>query len=293
MAFGFGQPADARNACRVERRDIHDGTGFDLVGRSASRSRLVRVMWALVAIATGIGALVTFGVGVFAPPEIEQMAIYENEPYFVDWMRVLFFATIALGAVSCFSLWKASHRGGLGFWRSTSRPALLSASAALMAAGLNFSTFFAVDHMQFVGLAVSTLGAAGFLFFWILRGPPFALRSEDAYWGSALRVLFGVVTAASSIACARAFQMWSNQDYKLHLGGERFVTQQVYQEHWNSRKGEWVSKRTSYEVPRPIYNPLPVASALFALLAVGGFSETLYRRRLMKLARQGAFEKLF
>jgi hypothetical protein len=246
-----------------------------------------------VALGTGIGALLSAGAGIIAPPEMEQMAIYEDDPYFVNWIRVLLFAAAGLGATSCFAVWKASHRGGLGFWRSTARPVLMNASAALVAAGLIFASFFAVDRMQFVGLAASTLGAAGFFFFWILRGPPFALRPGDAYWAQALRAVFAVLTVASSIASVRTFQLWSKQDYKLDLGGDRFVTQQVYQEHWNSRRGELVTKRKSYQVPRPTYNPLPLASGLLALLAVGGFSEMRYRKRLMKLARQGAFEKLF
>lgn len=293
MSFGLPNPNDARNACRVERRGgIHDLADYPVAG-PAVRNRLSRVFWAVLATVAGIGALVSSGAGAFAPAEVEKMTLNGDEGYYVNTIRAFFFVAGGLAALSCFGLWKASHRGGLGFWRATARPALLGACVTLVGAGLTFASFFAVERVQLVGLAAATLGAAAFLFFWILRGPPFTLHAGDAYWGHALRVLFGIVTVASAVTSVRTFQLWSKQGYQLDLGGDRFAVQQVFRDHWNSRTSEMVTRRTTYPIPRATYNPLPVISGLMALLAVGGFSEMHYRKRLMRLARQGAFERLF
>lgn len=292
MAMGFARANSWDKACRVERREAAPDYAH-LHGATATRSTLVRVFWALLGLAAGCAALATAGAGELAPAEIERISIASDTTYTVNAMRALFFATSATGALAYFAIWKAAHRGGLGFWRRTARPALMAACATLIGAGLTFANFFATGPVQLFGLGAAGLGAAGLLFFWILRGPPFALRPGDAYWSRALGLMFGLTSLAASVGSVGSFRHWSRQGYRFELDGPRFAVQDVVRDRWNARTRELVTEHASYRVPALSYNALPVASAMLALLAMGCFSEMRYRRRLMRLARQGAFERLF
>lgn len=292
MGLAFGNGGRSRNACRVERREAEQ-LWANLQGEGApTRSAWGRGLWGLLAIAAGCAALGTAGGGIFAPAEIERMSI-DGNAYTVNMMRALFFIMSATGGLACFAIWKASHRAGLGFWRSTARPALLCVCGALMGAGLTFANFFAMGPVQLFGLGATVIGAAGMLFFWILRGPPFALRTNDAYWGRALGLLFGLVAMVASVGSFSSFRHWSRQGYRFDLGGTKFGVEEAVRDRWNSRTREIVTEHASYRVPALSYSVTPLGSALLALLAVGCFSEMRYRRRLARVVRQGAFERVF
>jgi len=291
MAFGFGQ--NAGNACRVDRRGAMKEWANGYNGGSTHRRVVSRILWGVLALIAGCAAVATAAGATFAPAEIERISIEQGSSYTVNTMRLLYFAASATSALSCFGLWKASHRGGLGFWRSTARPALLGLCGTLVASGLVFANFFAMGQVQLAGLGAAALGATGFLFFWILRGPPFALQAGDAYWSRAIGLMFGLATLATSIGSVTSFRHWSKERYRFELDGPRFAVQEVARDRWNSHEKEMTTEYASYRVPQLSYSPTPIGSVLLAFLAVGCLSEMRYRRRLTGLARHAAFEKLF
>src|SRR5262245_39885489 len=149
MAFGLGQ--EARNACRIDRRTSAQEWAQAYNAGTAHRSILSRILWGVLAFVAGCAAIATAAGGAFGPADIERVSIEPGSYYTVNVMRLLYVAASATGALSCFGLWKAAHRGGLGFWRSTARPALMGLCGTLVASGLVFANFFALGHMQLAG----------------------------------------------------------------------------------------------------------------------------------------------
>lgn len=260
---------------------------------SDRRSVVGRVLWGLLAMATGVAGVILVGLGTFAPPEMESVQIDGWETYHVDMMRIAYLVACGLLPLSGLGVWKASHRSGLGFWRSTGRPALMAASTALIGSGLTSSAYFFPGKMQLLGLSAATAGAVGLLFFWILRGPSFTLTPGDGYWNKAFATVFALAGACASVGSVGSFKHWSREGYEVGPSDELFRTVRVHQERWDSESEYMRSKVKSYQVPKPVYNPTPMGAALMTLLAVGCFSEARYRLGLSRRAQKVAFDKLF
>lgn len=260
---------------------------------SQQRSKLGRILWGAAALVTGLVGMGLAAGGTFAPPEMERIQFGTSNAYYVNVFRYMYLAASVLLPVSAFAVWKASHRGGLGFWRSTVRPGAMCGGGAMVGLGLSFASFIAMGAMQGLGIIAAGVGAAVMLFFWILRGPSFTLQAGDAYWSRALTMVFAIGGLTASVGSVRNFQQWSKDRYSIERPGEPFVIQKAIRDRWDSESEEFRTEQRSYRVPRLAYHPQPISAALLGLLAFGCLSEMRFRMKLSRRAKQMSFDRLF
>ena len=257
------------------------------------RSAVARALWGFAAVVAGLGGLGLVAGGTIAPPEIDRVQLGTADSYAINNYHLMYLAASVLMPAAALFTWKASHRGGLGFWRSTIRPAALCAGAGLIGLGLTFSSFIATGAMQGLGIIMSVLGASVLLFFWILRGPAFELNTADAYWNRALSLMFGAATLFAGVGSAKSFHAWSLDRYHFDRPGDAFTVEKVVRERWDSDSQEMRTEHRIYRLPRLQFNPQPISAALLALFAFGSLTEARYRAGLSRRARQLTFGKPF
>jgi hypothetical protein len=257
------------------------------------RSRIARIGWSGAAIIAGVAGLALVAGGTFAPPEIDRVQIGTANSYHINNFHLMYLAASILLPAAAFFSWKASHRAGLGFWRSTIRPAAMCGGAGLIGLGLSFSSFIAMGAMQGLGIIGATVGAAALLFFWILRGPAFELNAGDTYWNRALALIFSAGTLVAGFGSVKSFHGWSQDRYRFDRPGEAFAVEKVTRERWDSELEDFRIEQRTYHMPRLQFNPQPITAALLALFAFGSLTEARYRGSLARRASKSSFGKQF
>ena len=261
-------------------------------GRIQQRSRISRVLWSLMAVVAGIGGMLFAAGGTFAPPEVDRVRLSAGESYYINNFHIMYLAASVLLPAAGFFAWKAGHRGGLGLWRSTIRPAAMCGGAALVGLGLFFSSHLAMGAMQGLGIIVATIGAAMGLFFWILRGPAMELAAADAYWNRALALIFAGSTVVTGIGSGMSFHQWSRDHYRFERPGAPYTIEKVSRERWDSDSEDLRVEERTYRLPRLQFNPQPICASLLALFAFGSISEMRYRAGVARKAR-ASFGRLY
>jgi TM2 domain-containing membrane protein YozV len=218
--------------------DYRDALGRPLLDRSSAavpgaRSGLIRTLWGIATFIPAGGALATFCVATFAQPEMAPCGVSTGgESFYWNEMHGLYFVSCGLAGLALFTLWKASHRGGLGAWRATVRPAFLCLMAALIGAGLNFAVNVAAGEIQLAGMLAAAVAASAFTFAWILRGPDSPLLPGDAYWARAWANIHLGIFMLASLSGSLGLAGWSRDDFRLSTGAEKFRTTIAQAPHW-------------------------------------------------------------
>jgi len=260
---------------------------------SSSRGILVRIAWTIIAFIAGAGAVAMICAGLFADPQFEQVRLPQGETCHVNVVRFVVLAGAALLPFAPFAIWKAAHRGGFGFWRSTARPGLMTACSSLIGVGLASTACRLPAPLQMAGLSLAMVGSAGLLFFWILRGPAFGMLATDVYWNRALAVIFMFFAMGSSVGSVDIYNHWRHEGYQFNLNVPPYELRTFEQERWDWESRTMRPVERTVRLPRLAYNPQPIYAALLGFLAIGGLSESVYRMRLSRLARKAAFDRLF
>ncbi|HUN79997.1 MAG TPA: hypothetical protein VMV81_00655 [Phycisphaerae bacterium] len=249
------------------------------------RSRVAKFVWGFAAAVAGLVGMGLIAGGTFARPEVERVHLASIEPYYINNFHIMYLAASALLPAAAFFAWKASHRGNLGFWRSTVRPAAMCAGAGLIGLGLSFSSFIATGALQGLGIIAAGVGAAALLFFWILRGPPVELTAADAYWNRALALIFAGATLVGGAGTVKSFTEWSKDRYQIERSGSPFDVQKISRDRWDRDSEDFRVETKTYHLPRLQFNPQPICATLFALMAFGSLSEARYRAGQSRKAR--------
>jgi len=161
----------------------------------------------------------------------------------------------------------------------------MAASAAMMGAGMTFSSFIAAGELQVIGLIACATAAGVFFLLWMLRGPAFDLVATDAYWNRAFAVLFALAALIGSMATVHGWRRWSQDARTFALGGSAFKNVEILQREWDGFRDRFVESPVSYRVPRVTYDRTPVVIWLLGLTSVGCFAEMRYR---LKVAARAA-----
>lgn len=285
MSTGFGNRGGFEG-CRIEREERRAIAAPAFSSVSPTRHLAIRILWGALATVTGLAAVgLTLG-GTFAPPEMERVQLGTDRSYYINAFRLMYFFASALAPLSLFAVWKASHRGGIGFWRSTARPGLMAVCATVLGAGLTFSSFIAAGGLQIVGLVASAAAAAVFFILWMLRGPSFDLLPTDAYWNRAFAVLFAIAALFGSVATVHSWHHWSHDGRNFALNVVPFRNVEVVEREWDRYQDRYVDSPVTYRVPRMVYDRTPVAAWLLGLATLGCFAEMRYRLKVAGRAAQ-------
>ncbi len=252
------------------------------VARDA-RSAWARGVWFVSGALAISGACFGAVAAWLTPAEWELMSTPEGE-YYVNVFRVFHFAVSAALAFGVFAIWKAGHRGGLDFWRSTVRPGLMCLVLFLMGCAMTFVTSFAAGTSQAAGLVVFGALAVVGIALWCLRGPVVTIRRHDDYWNRAWAAAFAALASVSLLGTIWCFNAWRDDDYRFATGAAKFRSIQVEGHQFDRNRGTWV-RTTESPTPRVIYSFLPVAGGLLFLITLGSVGEARYRWKQASLAR--------
>jgi len=263
--------------------DFRDAMGRPLLGKPPvdpdARHLFARVFWGLL----GTGAiLAAAGLAIAATvvtPEYEWFhdGVVTYSVNVFHWMYVGASAVFALGA---FAMWKASHRGGLPFWRASVRPALMSFFAAIIGAGLAIELTIAPYRFQGAALVVVGAAASAFLILWLLRGNGVPVRRGDVYWNRAWMVIFLLIGIVSGACATSAGTRWAEDGYELTSNRQPTRTIEG-KRHYFARPlfGADGAEIVTHTISQPVYNHDPVMAGLLGILAIGSLGEARYRRR--------------
>lgn len=270
---------DAADA--VGRRGARNAANRD----PAQRSKFGKIAWTMMGVLFTLGSAGLFIGATFAPAEYQQVGwSAEGQAYYFNMFHLMyFFGSVALG-IGAFAIWKGMHRSGLSSYQATIRPGLMCFCAATAGVSLAMSRYLFAGRAQLGALIALAFAAFGFLSMWLLRGPDLVRQPVDPYWGPALArglLVIAIVAAIASVAlCIR----WDDQGGQFYMSSApTFQSVTVHRAYWNGGSyadSEWKSRTMS--VPGAKYNYLPIAAGLLAVLAVGFFSESFYRRRLAR-----------
>ncbi|MCG8404574.1 MAG: protein kinase [Phycisphaerales bacterium] len=205
--------------------DYRDSLGRPLLNKSQvdpfGRSVVARVFWAVLGVFGIFASLGLVLASWIAPPDFS---------YF-DWMgwKTIFFDTFnwmlvgACGALSLgvFALWKASHRGGLSFWRRTVRPAAMCFTAALAGAAFVIQWLIAPAEAQSPLIMLFAVFGLAFFGFWYLQGNDLPVRRSDIYWSRAWMRIFVLVAVAAAVLAGWFGDNWAEANYAMREDGDR------------------------------------------------------------------------
>jgi hypothetical protein len=259
-----------------------DVLGRPLLGRDRSqRSALIRTLWGFVGAAAMIGCCAMLITATFVPPEYDHMSIRSEEggwrQYSVNMMHMFYGIGGALGSLSLFSIWKASHRAGLPVWRATVRPGLICAMLAILGAALTFERFFAAGEMQLVGMAVAAVAAAAVTVFWILRGPPLPPQPDDAYWHAGWRPVFRIGIVVGVLLFIGNMAAMQKSSYRFALGEAPFRTLPREVERYDYKARETRVVKEDLVLANTLYSHRPLAAVLLGCFVFGAIRESRYR----------------
>jgi len=272
--------------------DFRDAVGRPLRGRErvpGQRNLAARVIWSVLAASALLGSAVLFIAGTFATPEMERAGwTYEGNEYYINLLKMMYAGGSVAGAFGVFAVWKASHRGGLKFYKSTLRPALMCACVGIAGAAFTVQRYLLVDELQVVGLGAVGLASGAFLFLWLVRGPSAAHSPTDVYWGRTWGGVSLMVAIVASLGAIKAWQEWRKTGHEFYLAeapmfvSEQAPTYRVYSTF------EYRTEMRAYAVPGQKYSYLPVGLLVCAVIAIGGYGEMNYRWGLAKQAARAA-----
>ncbi len=265
--------------------EFEDSLGRPLVDRSRTdplyRNVMVRAFWAVVGIVLGLAAIgLTIG-ATAAPADYAYYRVSGEKVYFnsMYWMYV----AACCGAVWCgFSLWKASHRGGLSFWRVTARPALMAVAAGLGLSALMAQMVLVPHGVQLPLIGLSVICAAAFVKLWLLRGGEFIFRNGDVYWHRAISQLFAFGSIALIAISALSWLAWHKGDYRWELKNEGVRELVITEDDWMSSRPE----RIKVSGVASAYDQRPIWMVLSGILAIGCGLEADHRRRMGQRAKK-------
>ncbi len=286
--------------------------------RPGGRPAMGRFFWGVLALGFTAGSIATFSAGVFADPDMSQCGVdIDGQSYYWNTTKAFFFVTSGLFAAACFALWKASHRGGLTFWRSSIRPGLMCFMMAVGLASFNAYRNLAAGELQLVFLGVSAAACLGFTKLWILRGPAMQVLPGDAYWNRMWGKTFMYVWIACAIVTSSVFTKWAKAKFALETGEQKFRTfaiqtrdhsrdyqemsdstvdsdfeeprSRVFAEGRDPGKPKLVSQK--YRVAGQQYSSWPLATLFTGLMAFGAANESSYRKKMALRAFQELKDK--
>ncbi len=250
---------------------------------SSRRGVIARTTWVVSAVVSFLGASCLAAAGMFAPPAWEQAGVGLGPAHYVNLAHLGYVFAPPVLAFGVFSVWKASHRGGLTTWRRTIRPGLLCTLSAIGGAALVFEVCFLAGRAQLGGIVVTLFATIAFLVVWLLRGPEPPRQVHDAYWNRALARVFMASSTLTLGGMAAMLALFFQQETTFTRPGPATkaisVSISSYERVPETTRWEEVRHQTEYDVPAVQYNHAPVAAILLGVLGVGSLDEARYRRR--------------
>jgi len=209
-----------------------------------------------------------------APAEYERVGwIVEGQDYFFNTFHLMYvFAPLAFG-LGVFAIWKASHRGGMSWYRRTVRPGLMCLCLFGMGAAVALERTLLAGWAQIIGLTFLGLAAVAFTLLWFLRGPCLVRLPGDAYWNRAWARLFVVVALATGSSGLMLFADWTEEPFATFYREDTETFSTVM----TTGRSYYRSDSREIAVANPMYDHQPVAAGLLLLLAIGSLGETRYR----------------
>ncbi len=242
----------------------------------SGRGKTGRVLWGILGAVAMLGACGGTAAALSAGFTPWTMISGDGESYVVNGFESMYFLVSLVASAGIFAIWKACHRGGLGFWRANIRPALMCMFLAVMGIALTFELSFAAGVGQLLGLGVFGAAALGFVGLWYLRGPKVTIGNHDDYWNRAWSFAFTIVALIAFAGAGVSANRWRLDGLSFDRNAPTFRT--VSLRDYGHIK--------TYTVPQWRYNHVPVAGGLMMLVALGSVSEVRYRRRQAALARE-------
>lgn len=243
----------------------------------SGRGMTGRVLWGSLGVVSILAACAAVALAWLEGFTAWNMTSGDGEHYVVNGIESIYFLVAIVASAGAFEIWKACHRGGLGFWRATVRPALMCMLLAVMGMALTFELCFATGSAQLAGIGVLGAAALGFLGLWYLRGPQVTIGNHDDYWNRAWSFAFSAVALFSLVGAGVSTNQWKNEEFEFDRNVPTLRTISV--------KNSW-GHAESRTVPQGGHNHVPVAAGLMLLLAIGSIGEVRYRRRQAALARE-------
>jgi hypothetical protein len=256
----------------------------EVAWRPGTRNLFVRIAWSILGAALFAGTCGLVVAGTFAGPDIEifDTTGIDGEKHAFDAFHFLYMVAAVTAGFCAFALWKASHRGGLPFWRSTTRPALMCGFLALTAAAFAFERFIAPPAAQAFGIVVMGVFALSFMTLWFLRGPTPTGIFGDIYWPRATTILFTLIAVVALLGSVLTFKNWKSASRQWRMESDTTRVVAIAEYDFDPKIQKFVQRESELPAQYSAFNHLPIASGLLAMLAVGSMGEARYRRRLVR-----------